>query len=63
MLKFIYSEKAIKFSKIFALLFSLCTADKSKVKISQNFVTFSEYTNFKTNKYFTQDKENQLPKI
>ena len=24
-----------------------CTVDKSKVEISQNFVAFSEYTNFK----------------
>ena len=34
MLKFIYSEKAV------------CTVDKSKVKILQNFVAFSEYMNF-----------------
>ena len=26
---------------------SVCTVDKSKVKILQNFVAFSEYTNFK----------------
>ena len=45
--KFIYSEKATKFSKIFTLLFSVCTVDKSKVKISQNFVALSECTNFK----------------
>jgi hypothetical protein len=25
---------------------SVCTVDKSKVEISQNFVAFSEYTNF-----------------
>ena len=46
-LKFIYSEKATKFCEIFTLLLSVCTVDKSKVKISQNFVAFSEYTNFK----------------
>ena len=45
-LKFIYSEKATKFSKIFTLLLSVCTVDKSKVEISQNFVAFSGYTNF-----------------
>ena len=45
-LKFIYSEKATKFCKIFLLLLSVCTVDKSKETISQNFVGFSEYTNF-----------------
>ena len=38
------SKKAKTFFEIFTLLFSVCTADKSKVKISQNFVAFSEYT-------------------
>ena len=37
-LKFIYSEKATNFAN--------WTLDKSKVKISQNFVAFSEYMNF-----------------
>ena len=45
--KFIYSEKATKFCKISTLLLFVCTVDKSKVEISQNFVTFSEYMNFK----------------
>ena len=45
-LKFIYSEKATKFWKIFTLLLSVCTVYKSKVKISHNFVAFSEYMNF-----------------
>ena len=45
--KFIYSEKATKFCEISTLLLSVCTVDKSKVEISQNFVAFSEYTNFK----------------
>ena len=45
--KFIYSEKATKFCELFNLLLSVCTADKRKVNMSQNFVTFSEYTNFK----------------
>ena len=46
MLKFIYSEKAIKFCEISTLLLSVYTVDKSKMEISQNFVAFSEYTNF-----------------
>ena len=46
--KFICSEKVTKFCKIFTLLFSVCTLDKSKMKISQNFVAFSEYMNFNT---------------
>ena len=44
--KFIYSEKATKFCKISTLLLTVCTAVKSKGKISQNFVAFSEYMNF-----------------
>ena len=50
---FVYPEKATKFFEIFTLLLSVCTAglmyctvDKSKVKISQNFVASSEYMNF-----------------
>ena len=50
MLKFIYSEKATKFSKIFPLLL---TVVKSKGKISQNFVAFSEYMNF-TSRFLTK---------
>ena len=46
-LKFIYSEKATKFCKIFTLLLSYVVPVKSKVKILQNFVAFSEYLNFK----------------
>ena len=48
MLKFIYSEKAkaTKFCEISTLLLSVCAVDKSKVEIFQNFVAFSEYTNF-----------------
>ena len=45
-IKFIYSEKATKFYKIFTLLLSYVVPVKSKVKISQNFVAFSEYMNF-----------------
>ena len=43
-LKFICSEKATKFCKIFTLLLTGTTKDKSKIKvnITQNFVAFSE---------------------
>ena len=47
MLKFVYSEEATKFCEICTLLLCTVHTDKSKVKISQNFVAFSEYTNFK----------------
>ena len=43
---FIYSEKATKVYEISTLRLSVCTVDKGKVKISQNFMDFSEYTNF-----------------
>ena len=44
---FIYSEKATKFGEIFPLLLTTVhTTVKSKGKISQNFVAFSEYMNF-----------------
>ena len=49
MIKFIYSEKATKFCEIFTLLLTVCIVVKSKVKISQNFVAFSEYMNFTSN--------------
>jgi hypothetical protein len=42
-LKLIYSEKATKSCEIFTLLLSYA----GKEKISQNFVAFSEYMNFK----------------
>ena len=45
-LKFIYSEKATKFCEIFTLLLSYVVPVKSKMKISQNFVAFSEFMNF-----------------
>ena len=55
-LKSIYSEKAKKFCEISTLLLSYVVPVKSKVEISQHFVTFSEYMNFiiirkQTNKY------------
>ena len=46
LVKFIYSDKATKFCKIFTLLFTVCTVVKIKMKILQNSVVFSEYTNF-----------------
>ena len=46
MLKFIYSEKATKFCKIFTLILSYVVSVKSMMKISQNFVAFSECMNF-----------------
>ena len=46
-IKFIYIEKATQFCEIFILLLTVCTVVKSKVKISQNFVAFSEYMNFR----------------
>ena len=46
LLKFIYSEKATKFCKTFTLFLTTVHTVKSKVKISQNFVAFSEYMNF-----------------
>ena len=48
LLKFIYSEKATKFCEIITLLLSYVVPVKSKVKILQNFVAFSEYMNFKS---------------
>ena len=45
-LKFMYSEKATKFCEIFNLIMSYVVLVKSKMKISQNFVAFSEYLNF-----------------
>ena len=44
--KFIYSEKATKFCEILTLLLSCVVPVKSKVKILQNFLAFSEYMNF-----------------
>ena len=46
LLKFIYSEEATKFCKIFTLRLPYIVSVKSKLKISQNFVAFSEYMNF-----------------
>ena len=43
---FIYSEKATKFCEIFTLLLCYIVPVKSKVKVLQSFVAFSEYMNF-----------------
>ena len=50
-----YSEKATKFCEIFPLLWTKVHTVKSKGKISQNFVAFSEYMNFKSD----QEQEQQ----
>ena len=49
--RFTCKEKGTKFSKIFTLFLSYVMSVKSKVKISQNFVTFPEYINFKNESY------------
>ena len=46
MIKFIYSEKATKFCKISTVDLSYIVPVKSTMEISQDFVGFSEYTNF-----------------
>ena len=56
--KFIYYEKATKFCEISILLLSYVMPVRSKVEISQNFVAFSEYTNF--NKCKKQNIFNQI---
>ena len=53
-LKFIYSEKATKFCKMSILLLTVCTVVKSKMEISQNFVVFSEYMNFTSERPLTR---------
>ena len=53
LLKFIYSEKATKFREIYPLLLTTVHTFKSKGKISQNFVAFSEYMNFMKDTYQT----------
>ena len=62
-IKFRYSEKATKFCEMSNLLLSYVVPFKSKVEISQNFVAFSEYLNFKdpiafvTFFFFLEEKE------
>ena len=47
LLRLIYCEKPTKFCEISTLLLSYVVPVESKVKISQNFVVFSEYMNCK----------------
>ena len=47
MIKFVYSEKATNSCKISTLDLSYVVMVKSTVEISQNFMAFSEYMNFK----------------
>ena len=60
-IKFIYSEKATKFCDIFTLLLSYVVSVKSKVKILQNFVAFSEYMNFTDVCVFTINHQRIYP--
>ena len=46
-LKFIYSEMATKFLRNLHLFLTVTSTSQKKVEISQNFVAFSEYMNFK----------------
>ena len=61
-LKFIYSEKATKIFEIFTLLLSYLVPVKSKVKISQNCVAFSEYINFNSTNEQQQSGKKRLCK-
>ena len=58
--KFMYSEKATKFCEIFPLLLTTVHTVKSKGKILQNFVAFSEYMNFKTKYRVVELREKNL---
>ena len=61
-LKFIYSEKAIKFCEISNVDLTVTTYDKSTVEILQNFVAFSEYMNFKQSFLFKSFEEFHVQK-
>ena len=52
-LKLKYSEKGHKISRNLHLTLAKVHTVKSKLKISQNFVAFSEYMNFKLEKVTT----------
>ena len=62
LLKFIYSEKATKFCEISNVDLTVTTYDKSTVEISQNFVAFSEYMNFKQSFLFKSFEEFHVQK-
>ena len=49
--KFIYSEKATNFCEISTVNLSYVVTVKSTVEISQNFVAFSEYMNYRIYTY------------
>ena len=51
--KFINSEKATKFCEIFISLLSYVVPVKSKGKILQDFVAFSEYMNFDSKQFLS----------
>ena len=51
-LKLIYSEKSTNFCEISTVDLSYLVTVKSTVEISQNFVAFSEYMNFKSCSYW-----------
>ena len=51
LIKFEYSEKATKFCEIFTFCLYIVHTDKSKFKILQNFIAFSEYMNFTFQKH------------
>ena len=53
-----YSEKATKFYEISNLLLTTVYTVKSNVKISQNFVAFSEYMSFTKTEDVNLMKEN-----
>ena len=55
--------KATKFSEISTVDLTVTTQDKSKVKISQTFVAFSEYMNSTVKLPFTKKKTTCKNKI
>ena len=55
-INFMYSEKATKFCEISTLDLTVLHMVKSKVKISENFVAFSEYM------YFTKQLNSVQPR-
>ena len=57
-LKFIYSEKATTFCEISTVDLSYVVPVKSTVEISQNFVDFSEYMNFKNQSIWKNSQNN-----
>ena len=56
MVKLIFSEKSTKFWEIFTLFLPYVVPIKSKVKILQNIVAFSQYMNFNISQSVTTTK-------